>query len=146
MKVAGIPLDESERLLALHRLGLLDTPPTDSLDRITRVAARALQVPILLVSLVDSDRQWFKSRVGLETAQTSREVSFCSHAVLARRPLVVPDTELDERFADNPLVIGAPYVRAYLGVPLFTGNDQPIGTLCAMDTRPRNFNDEQTEI
>jgi diguanylate cyclase (GGDEF)-like protein/PAS domain S-box-containing protein len=131
--------------LALHRLGLLDTPPTDSLDRITRVAARALDVPILLVSLVDSDRQWFKSRVGLEVAQTSREVSFCSHAVLARRPLLVRDAELDERFADNPLVIGSPWVRAYLGVPLFTGNNQPIGTLCAMDTRPRDFNDEHTE-
>ena len=145
MKTANIPLDESERLLALHRLGLLDTPPTESLDRITRVAARTLDVPILLVSLLDSDRQWFKSRVGLELAQTSREVSFCSHVVFERRPLIVRDAEFDERFADNPLVTGAPYIRAYLGVPLFTSGNQPIGTLCAIDTRPRDFNDEHTE-
>jgi diguanylate cyclase (GGDEF)-like protein/PAS domain S-box-containing protein len=146
MKAANIPSDESERLLALHRLGLMDTAPTESLDRITGVAARTLDVPILLVTLLDSDRQWFKSRVGLEMAQTSREVSFCSHAVFERRPLIVRNAQSDERFADNPLVTGVPYIRAYLGIPLFTSDNQPVGTLCAIDTRPRDFNDGHIEV
>jgi len=139
MQAPGTPTDEAERLSALYRLKLLDTAPTDSFDRVTRMAAKALGMPIVLVSLVDSDRQWFKSAVGLEAKQTSREISFCGHVVFERRPLIVNDATADPRFAGNPLVTGAPYVRAYMGMPLFTLDQQPIGTLCAIDTLMRIF-------
>lgn len=141
-----IPADEGERLMALRGLGILDTPPEESFDRVTRLAAKALAVPIALVCLVDETRQWFKSRVGLAATQTSREVSFCGHAVVERKPLLIPDTTLDPRFAGNPLVTSAPHIRAYLGVPLYTRNRQPIGTLCALDVRPRAFGADETAI
>jgi len=114
MVAPQMPADEAQRLAALQRLALLDTPATESFDRITRLAAKALGVPMLLVSLVDADRQWFKSCVGLDATQTSRDVSFCGHVVFERRTLVVPDAARDPRFAGNPLVTGPPYVRAYL--------------------------------
>jgi GAF domain-containing protein len=138
-----IPVDESERLAALQRLGILDTPPTESLDRIARLAAKALRVPIVLISLVDRSRQWFKSRIGLEVAETSRDVSFCGHVVFDRKPLVVRDARTDPRFAGNPLVTGEPGIRAYLGIPLFTRTGQAIGTLCAIDLQSRPFRDEE---
>ncbi len=143
MQPPPIPTDEAARLAALYRLALLDTPACESFDRITRLAAKAMGVPMLLVSLVDTDRQWFKSCIGLDATQTSREVSFCGHAVFERRPLIVPDATKDPRFAGNPLVTGPPYVRAYLGIPVFTLDHQPIGTLCAIDVLPRNFTDEE---
>ncbi len=142
MQAPGIPADEPARLLALYRLGLLDTAPSESFDRITHLAAEALDVPILLVSLVDSNRQWFKSCVGLDATETSREVSFCGHVVFDRKPLVINDATADPRFAGNPLVTGAPHIRAYMGVPLFTLDLQPIGTLCAIDVKCRRFSDE----
>jgi diguanylate cyclase len=145
MQPPAIPIDEADRLLALYRLRLLDTPPTESFDRITRIAAKILGVPILLVSLVDKDRQWFKSCVGLDATQTSREVSFCGHVIFERRPIVVGDATRDSRFAGNPLVTGAPFIRAYLGVPLFTLEQQPIGTLCAVDVLPRDFTADEIE-
>jgi diguanylate cyclase (GGDEF)-like protein/PAS domain S-box-containing protein len=145
MQAPPTPVDEPERLLALYRLGILDTEPTESLDRITRLAAAALRVPILLVSLVDLDRQWFKSCVGLDITETSREISFCGHVVFERVPLVVNDATGDPRFAANPLVTGMPHIRAYLGVPLFTLDQQPIGTLCAIDVKPRQFSDRDLE-
>ncbi|HEV7633395.1 MAG TPA: diguanylate cyclase, partial [Steroidobacteraceae bacterium] len=140
------PDDEGERLSALNRLGLLDTPPDESFDRVTRLVARTLDVPIALVTLVDEHRQWFKSRVGFPATETSREISFAAHSVYARLPLVVQNAALDPRFADNPLVTGPPYARAYLGIPIYTTNKQPIGTLCAMDTRPRDFGPDETAL
>jgi PAS domain S-box-containing protein len=135
----GIPPDEGARLMALARLSLLGTPPDEAFDRVTRLAAHALAAPIALISLVDQTRQWFKSSIGLRLQQTPRETSFCAHAIYARAPLVVPDALRDPRFADNPLVAGAPHVRAYAGIPLYTTDLQPVGTLCVMDTRPREF-------
>ncbi len=146
MLVPPTPVDEGERLAALCNLCLLDTKPEESFDRVTRLAARALDVPIVLVSLVDETRQWFKSRFGLEATQTPREISFCGHVVYDRRPLVVPDALKDDRFAGNPLVSGPPYIRAYVGIPLFTLNEQPIGTLCAIDTKPRKFGPQELEL
>jgi GAF domain-containing protein len=141
----GIPANEAERLLALHRLGLLDTPPSESFDRITSLAAQSLRVPILLLSLVDESRQWFKSRVGLDVQETARDISFCGHVVFERRPIVVGDATRDARFAHNPLVTGTPYIRAYMGIPLFTLDGQPIGTLCAIDIQPRHFRSLEIE-
>lgn len=133
------PFDEAERLDALESLSLLDTPPEDRFDRITRLATRLFDVPIALVSLVDVNRQWFKSRQGLDAPETPRDVSFCGHAILGPEMLVVPDATLDPRFADNPLVVGAPHIRFYAGFPIRTPNGQPVGTLCLLDRRPRTF-------
>ncbi len=130
---------ETQRIAALRSLGLLDSSPSESFDRITRLAAKILDVPIVLLSLVDGSRQWFKSRYGLETTETSREVSFCAHAVMSRRPLIVGDTTVDARFAANPLVTEYPHIRAYAGVPLFTTVGHAIGTLCVIDQDPREF-------
>ena len=145
MLTPPIPADDAERLLALHRLRILDTPPSESFDRITSLAAQSLQVPIVLLSLVDESRQWFKSSVGLDATETARDISFCGHVVFERRPIVVMDATQDERFADNPLVAGAPHIRAYIGIPIFTLDGQPIGTLCAVDVRPRVFRGQEVE-
>jgi PAS domain S-box-containing protein len=145
MQVPPVPIDEEQRLAALHRLLLLDTPAEESFDRVTRLASVALGVPIMLVSLVDENRQWFKSCIGLAVTETSREVSFCGHVVYERRPLNIADATRDPRFADNPLVTGAPYIRAYLGFPLFTVDAQPIGTLCAIDVLPRHFTESELD-
>jgi len=135
----SIPPDEAERLRALRRLQLLDSGPAESFDTVTRLVSVALRLPIVLVSLVDADRQWFKSRVGLEAPETPRNVSFCTHAVFARRPLVIPNATRDPRFEDNPLVTGPPFIRSYLGIPLYTLDRFPIGTLCGIDRQPREF-------
>jgi diguanylate cyclase (GGDEF)-like protein/PAS domain S-box-containing protein len=145
MQVPCVPSDDAQRVAALHRLGLLDTKPSVSFDRVTRLAAKALQIPIVLVSLVDQNRQWFKSRVGLEATETGRDISFCGHAVFERRPLVIRDAALDARFAGNPLVTGPPYIRAYMGVPLYTIEGYAIGTLCAIDRQPRSFPEHEVE-
>jgi len=126
-------------LAALRELKLLDSRPSPAFDRVTRVAATALDVPIMLISLVDESRQWFLSRVGLEAAETSRDVSFCAHAVYECRPLIVPDATEDVRFVNNPLVIGEPHIRAYAGMPIYTRAGYALGTLCAIDTVPRDF-------
>ncbi len=125
----------------LHRLELLDTPAEERFDRATRVLAQLLQVPIALVSLVDDKRQWFKSRIGLEMCQTGRDLAFCAHALHASSILIVEDALLDPRFADNPLVTGAPNVRFYAGVPLVCEGDLVLGTLCAIDTQPRQLSE-----
>jgi len=134
-------LAEEERIKALHRLDVLDTPREDRFDRFTRLAAASFGVPIALVSLVDTDRQWFKSCVGLELPGSPRSVAFCSHAVALDDLLVVPDTHLDERFAANPLVTGEPGIRFYAGQPVRSLDGQPLGTLCIIDTRPRELDD-----
>jgi diguanylate cyclase (GGDEF)-like protein/PAS domain S-box-containing protein len=146
MQDDGVPVDEAERLISLHRLGLLDTPPSPAFDGVTRLAAAALRVPLLLVSLVDQNRLWFKSRVGLTLRETLRKGSFCGEVVLQRQPLSVRDASVDPRFAKNPLVFGAPKVRAYLGIPLFTRDRQPVGALCAMDTEARDFGEAELVV
>jgi diguanylate cyclase (GGDEF)-like protein/PAS domain S-box-containing protein len=142
----SVPVDEAERLVALHRLGLLDTPPSAAFDGVTRLAQAALQVPILCVSLVDQNRIWFKSRIGLGVRETPRRGSLCDHVVWAREPLIVRDATADARFANDPLVSGPQHVRSYLGIPLFTRDRQPMGTLCAMDTQVRPFGEVEQVV
>jgi GGDEF domain-containing protein len=136
------PGDEDRRLASLRSLGILDTPPEERFDRITRIAGRLFDVPIALVSLVDENRQWFKSRQGLEGQETPREISFCGHAILSSEILVIPDALDDERFRDNPLVTGPPNIRFYAGCPVALSNGHKIGTLCIIDRVPRTFERE----
>jgi DNA-binding response OmpR family regulator len=138
---APIPSDEAQRLASLRGTKILDTEPEERFDRITRLAAALFNVPIALVSLVDEDRQWFKSCYGLNTKETSRDVAFCAHVVSDREPMIVSDTFQDERFADNPMVIDDPRIRFYAGCPLILDDGSCIGSLCLIDTRPR-FLDE----
>lgn len=142
---APIPPNEQQRLNALRSLKLLDTSPEPEFDRITKLLARALNVPIALVSLVDEDRQWFKSKQGLDVCETSREVAFCAHAILQDEPLVVPDARRDERFANNPLVQEAPNICFYAGAPIKTSAGFRLGTLCAIDREPRNLSQDELE-
>ncbi len=130
---------EAERIALLHALQLLDTPAEPVFDRVTRLASRLLGMPITAFSLVDSDRQFFKSRVGLDAQQTPRDVAFCAHAIAQSEPLIVNDAHADPRFAANALVTGAPHVRFYAGVPIRTDEGHAIGTLCAIDTQPRQL-------
>ncbi len=139
MERPRIPLDEAQRLAALHATRLLGSAPEETFDRITRTAARLLDVPIALVSLIDKDRQWFKSRTGLDACETPREISFCGHAILSDEPLVVPDAAQDARFVDNPLVTGDMHLRFYAGVQLYSVDRKKIGTLCVIDSRPRQL-------
>ena len=136
---ADLPKDEAPRLAALRDLGILDTAPEERFDRITRLAAALFDVPVALISLVDENRQWFKSTQGIDASETPRDESFCAHAVLNRSPLVVPDALLDARFAENPIVMNRPRVRFYAGFPLFVADGHCIGTLCILDTRPRDL-------
>ena len=147
MKEPPVPLDETVRLLSLHSLRIMDSAPEERFDRVTRMAKRLFDVDICLVSLVDSDRQWFKSKQGLDACQTPREVSFCGHAILQEQAFVVEDAHVDERFADNPLVTGNPSVRFYAGYPVHAPDGRRIGTLCLIDKEPRSFSaDEQQTL
>ena len=137
--------DEERRLESLYDLGILDTPPEERFDRITRLAASIFKVPMALVSLVDRERQWFKSTYGLNVTETSRETSFCAHAVSSREVLVIADTFQDPRFADNPLVVEAPRIRFYAGCPLFVGANC-VGTLCVLDDRPHQIDAEAVSL
>ena len=136
---APLPQNEKKRLQALRDLVLLDTPPEERFDRISAFAASEFGVPMALVSLVDQDRQWFKSNFGLEVRETPRDVSFCGHAIAQPAPLVVHDALDDPRFSDNPLVIGHPFVRFYAGAGLRLPYGQVVGTFCVLDRRPRSF-------
>jgi diguanylate cyclase (GGDEF)-like protein/PAS domain S-box-containing protein len=140
------PVSESRRLQALRQLGMLDTPPDRSFDRVTRLAASILRVPIALISLVDESRVWFKSRVGLDVAQLPRDVTLCARVIEERNALVVTDATQDPDYAANPLVTGVPHLRAYLGVPLYAKGSEPIGTLCAIDVQPRDFGAEEIAL
>lgn len=142
MKIADIPIDEQARVGELHSLHILDTPPEERFDRLTRLARRLFSVPIAVVSLVDAKRQWFKSRIGVEPSETSRDVSFCAHAILRDDVMVVSDALEDPRFQDNPLVVGDPFVRFYAGCPIRSPQGHKLGTLCLLDTIPREFNDD----
>jgi diguanylate cyclase (GGDEF)-like protein/PAS domain S-box-containing protein len=139
-------LAEEARISALHALGVLDTPQEDRFDRVTRLAVAAFRVPIALVSLVDRERQWFKSRVGLDAAEMPRSLALCSHTISLDDVLVVPDTLLDERFAGHPQVTGGPRIRFYAGQPLHSVDGQPLGTLCLIDTAPRAFGDADRRL
>jgi diguanylate cyclase (GGDEF)-like protein len=138
--------DEAGRLAALARYEVLDTPAEPSFDRVTRLVSTVLQVPISVVSLIDSDRQWFKSCVGMSMQGTARDISFCTYAIREREPFHIPDAKLDARFASNPLVTGEPFIRSYLGVPLSTPDGYNVGSLCAIDTIPRDYSAAQIEI
>ena len=137
-----IPPDEEQRLRALRRYDVLDTPPEPAFDRVSRMAARIFSVPMAFVSLVDAERQWFKSGIGLELCETSRDVSFCAHAILSEGLTVVPDTLADPRFADNPAVTGPPGIRFYAGAPLVSSDGHTLGMLCIADTVPRPCPDQ----
>lgn len=142
MKTPDYPQDEYERIEDLRALNILDTPSEERFDRLTRMAKRMFNVPIALVSLVDENRQWFKSCIGLEVSETARDISFCGHAILGDSVFIIPDTAEDERFMDNPLVLDAPFIRFYAGCPLKLPNSRKIGTLCIIDTEPRHLEQE----
>jgi len=142
---APLPPDENERLRALHASGLLDTPPEPAFDDLARIASQLCGTPIALVSLVDEDRQWFKSRIGLDASETPREQAFCAHAILRNEVLVVPDATMDVRFRDNPLVTGGPGIRFYAGAPLEVAGGHRIGTLCVIDTVVHELTEAQRE-
>jgi GGDEF domain-containing protein len=139
MNPPKLPPNEPERLASLRSLNVLDTPVEDRFDRITRLAARLFDVPIALVSLVDENRQWFKSRQGLTVCETGRDESFCGHAILGSEPFVIEDATTDPRFATNPLVTDGPLIRFYAGHPLTDAEGRRLGTLCVIDTRPRSL-------
>ena len=141
MLPAPIPLNEDDRLSSLHKMNILSTAREADIDTITRVAQRYFQVETVLVSLVDSERQWFKSRVGLDVLETARDISFCGHAVAGEDMLVVNNALDDERFRDNPLVSGGPNIRFYAGQPLSNQDGHYIGTLCLISPTPRDFGD-----
>jgi diguanylate cyclase (GGDEF)-like protein len=143
MLAPSLPHNETARLATLRTLKLLDTPAEERFDRLTRLARRLFDVPIALVSLIDENRQWFKSCAGLGVQQTSRDVSFCGHAILHDDAFVIPDALADERFYDNPLVTGEPGIRFYAGQPLVVPNGSKLGTLCLIDKRPREFDTEE---
>lgn len=138
-----IPVDEAERIAELHNLRILDTPPEERFDRITRIATRLFDVPIALITLVDSTRQWFKSCQGITERETPREVSFCGHAILEDRIMFVPDSLKDPRFADNPLATAEGGVRFYAGSPLYGPGGRKIGTICIADRKPRDFTESE---
>ncbi len=143
MQIPEMPGNEMDRLAALERLNILDTVAEERFDRLTRLAKNLFQVPIALVSLVDSDRQWFKSRQGLDACETPRSISFCGHTILQDDIFHVPDTHADVRFSDNPLVELAPGIRMYTGAPLRTPEGLRVGTLCIIDDKPRRLDQAQ---
>ncbi len=142
------PVDEASRISGLVKLDVLDTPPEERFDRITRLVRQVFDVPIVLISLVDNKRQWFKSKQGLVAKETCRKSSFCAHAIAlpvtldpSNRIMEIPDTKLDERFRDNPLVIGDPYIRFYAGFVLQSHDEYNLGTLCIIDKKVRKLSD-----
>lgn len=137
MLKAPIPHDEEQRLAALRKLQILDTADEVAFDKLTKLAAAICNVPIAVVSLVDENRQWFKSCFGLDARSTPRDVSFCGHAIHGDQILEIPDARLDPRFADNPLVTGGPHVTFYAGAPLIASGGEKLGTLCVIDSTSR---------
>lgn len=143
---APIPADEKERLESLKNLDILDTKREERFDRITKVAAFVFDVPISTVTLVDSNREWFKSCQGLKSHEGDRAISFCGHALLEKDMLLIPDAKLDPRFALNPMVIGEPFIRFYAGIPLKSADGKRVGAFCIKDHKPRNLSEEELEV
>jgi GAF domain-containing protein len=140
---APLPSNEAERLAALKAYHVLDTETEQSYDDITTLAAHICNAPTAMISLVDEVRQWFKSKVGADRQQTSRDVAFCAHAIRQNKPFTVPDATKDRRFADNALVTGEPHIRFYAGIPLINPEGLALGTLCVVDHHPRRLTAEQ---
>lgn len=138
-----IALNEEARLAALYELELLDTPDEPAFDRVTRLVTQLLNVPISTITLIDAERQWIKSRVGVETRETGRDVAFCAYTVMAPEPLIVEDARQDPRFANNPYVIDPEGIRFYAGIPLCTSTGLALGSLCAIDRKPRVLQDQE---
>ena len=137
---------EERRLAALHSYDILDTPPEPQFDRIARIAAELLQMPISLITLIDSSRQWFKAKHGLDTIESPRSAAFCNHAIEGHDVMVVENALNDQRFADNPFVTAAPNIRFYAGAPLRNKQGYNLGTLCVIDQKPRNLSEQQQHI
>ncbi len=146
MQVPAFPPDEALRVETLRELLILDTPPEARFDNLTRAAAAFFRVQIAVVSLIDANRQWFKSACGLDAKETARDISFCGHAILQDAVFVIEDALLDERFFDNPLVTGEPKIRFYAGAPLKARNGTNLGTLCLIDPYPRKLQDFEIEM
>lgn len=145
MQIPTIPANEKERQVALDRYQILDTLPEQEYDDLTQIAADICGTPIALISLIDRDRQWFKAKIGIETSETSRDLSFCGHVVADNAILTVPDATQDSRFADNPFVVNDPQIRFYTGIPLKTPDNFTLGTLCVIDLEPRHLTPLQIE-
>ncbi len=146
MRAPATPPNEAERLQALYQLLILDTPPEERFDKIVAFAAAEFDMPMALLSLIDRDRQWFKSNIGVDAAGGPRADSFCGHAILEPGIMVVPDALLDERFSDNPAVTGYPNVRFYAGAPLTLPSGHSVGTLCVVDSKPRQLDSTSLAI
>ena len=143
MKSPKAPINEIQRLAALKRSKLLDTTAEEVFDDITKLASQICETPFALITLVDDTRQWFKSNIGLDVSETAREISFCSHAILGNKLFEIPDALNDERFRKNPLVVSDPHIRFYAGMPLITSEGYAFGTLCVIDTTPKQLTYEQ---
>ena len=148
MEKAPIPENDKERICALEGLNLLDTATEERFDRITKKATERFSVPISTITLVDKDREWFKSAQGLSTREGPRDLSFCGHALMSEVILVIEDTLADKRFADNPMVLGSPFIRFYVGKSLYEKKSGlPVGVFCIKDTKPRKFGlDEMSDF
>lgn len=138
-----IPHNEKERVAALQSYQILDTPCESEFDDITLMAAQLCNAPMATISFVDRNRQWFKSKIGIDLNETPRDIAFCAHAIMHRDVFILPDASVDPRFARNPMVTGEPRIRFYAGVPLVTENDEALGTLCVLDRVPRNLTTRQ---
>ncbi|MEZ2407036.1 GAF domain-containing protein [Bosea sp. RCC_152_1] len=139
-------MSEQARLDALADYEVLDTPAEQSFDRLTRLATDIFDVPMSTITFIDGHRQWFKSRQGMQACETEREPAFCNVTIQHTRPLVVPDAAADERFSENPFVRGAPHIRFYAGIPLRSPAGQAVGSICAMDRKPRVFSERDTAV